>query len=278
MSIITFKSNERKETGQTLSLVAVATKMAVEHSYKILIVSTSFRDKTLENCFWELDKLNRPIVTKQRVSIGVDSGVEGLVKILTSNKTSNDIVKNYSKTILRERLDVLLSPSTEDYNEYNQICKEYPEILRNADRYYDLIFVDLSGSMDQKNEENIINVSDVIIVNLTQRLKTINDFVKLRENDDFYRRKNIMLLMGRYDTYSKYNIKNVTRYIKERKEILAIPYNTLYFEACSEGKVIDFFLRLKKTDENDRNRLFIDEVERTDDAIIYKLQELQMKI
>lgn len=278
MAIITFKSNERKETGQTLSLVAVATKMAVEHSYKILIVSTSFRDKTLENCFWELDKLNRPIVTKQRVSIGVDSGVEGLVKILTSNKTSNDIVKNYSKTILRERLDVLISPSTEDYNEYNQICKEYPEILRNADRYYDLIFVDLSGSMDQKNEENIINVSDVIIVNLTQRLKTINDFVKLRENNDFYRRKNIMLLMGRYDTYSKYNIKNVTRYIKERKEILAIPYNTLYFEACSEGKVIDFFLRLKKTDENDRNRLFIDEVERTDDAIIYKLQELQMKI
>ena len=278
MAIITFKSNERKETGQTLSLVAVATKMAVEHSYKILIVSTSFRDKTLENCFWELDKLNKPIVTKQRVSIGVDSGVEGLVKILTSNKTSNDIVKNYSKTILRERLDVLISPSTEDYNEYNQICKEYPEILRNADRYYDLIFVDLSGSMDQKNEENIINVSDVIIVNLTQRLKTINDFVKLRENDDFYRRKNIMLLMGRYDTYSKYNIKNVTRYIKERKEILAIPYNTLYFEACSEGKVIDFFLRLKKTDENDRNRLFIDEVERTDDAIIYKLQELQMKI
>lgn len=278
MAIITFKSNERKETGQTLSLVAVATKMAVEHSYKILIVSTSFRDKTLENCFWELDKLNKPIVTKQRVSIGVDSGVEGLVKILTSNKTSNDIVKNYSKTILRERLDVLISPSTEDYNEYNQICKEYPEILRNADRYYDLIFVDLSGSMDQKNEENIINVSDVIIVNLTQRLKTINDFVKLRESDDFYGRKNIMLLMGRYDTYSKYNIKNVTRYIKERKEILAIPYNTLYLEACSEGKVIDFFLRLKKTDENDRNRLFIDEVERTDDAIIYKLQELQMKI
>ena len=278
MAIITFKSNERKETGQTLSLVAVATKMAVEHSYKILIVSTSFRDKTLENCFWELDKLNKPIVTKQRVSIGVDSGVEGLVKILTSNKTSNDIVKNYSKTILRERLDVLISPSTEDYNEYNQICKEYPEILRNADRYYDLIFVDLSGSMDQKNEENIINVSDVIIVNLTQRLKTINDFVKLRENDDFYRRKNIMLLMGRYDTYSKYNIKNVTRYIKERKEILAIPYNTLYFEACSEGKVIDFFLRLKNLDENDRNRLFVDEVDRTDDAIIYKLQELQMKI
>ncbi len=278
MAIITFKSNERKETGQTLSLVAVATQMAVEHSYKILIVSTNFKDQTLENCFWELDRLNKPIMANQRVNIGVDSGVEGLIKVLVSNKTSNDIVRNYSKTVLRDRLDILLSPVTEDYNEYSQICREYPEILRIADRYYDLIFVDLSGRMDERNTEDIINVSDVIVVNLTQRLKTINDFVELRENNDFYKRKNIILLMGRYDAHSKYNIKNVTRYMKERKEILAIPYNTLYFEACSEGKAIDFFLRLKNLDENDRNRLFVNEANRADDAIIYKLQELQMKI
>ena len=278
MAIITFKSNERKETGQTLSLVAVATQMAVEHSYKILIVSTNFKDQTLENCFWELDRLNKPIMANQRVNIGVDSGVEGLIKVLVSNKTSNDIVRNYSKTVLRDRLDILLSPVTEDYNEYSQICRAYPEILRIADRYYDLIFVDLSGRMDERNTEDIINVSDVIVVNLTQRLKTINDFMELRENNDFYKRKNIILLMGRYDAHSKYNIKNVTRYMKERKEILAIPYNTLYFEACSEGKAIDFFLRLKNLDENDRNRLFVNEANRADDAIIYKLQELQMKI
>ncbi len=278
MAIITFKSNERKETGQTLSLVAVATQMAVEHSYKILIVSTNFKDRTLENCFWELDRLNKPIITNQKVSIGVDSGVEGLIKVLASNKTSNDIVRNYSKTILRDRLDVLLSPNTEDYNEYSQICKEYPEILRIADRYYDLIFVDLCGRMEERVEEDIINVSDIIVVNLTQRLKTINDFIELKESNDFYKRKNIMLLMGRYDAHSKYNIKNVTRYMKERNQILAIPYNTLYFEACSEGKVIDFFLKLKNIDENDRNHLFLNETNRADDAIIYKLQELQMKI
>ena len=278
MAIITFKSNERKETGQTLSLVAVATQMAVEHSYKILIVSTNFKDQTLENCFWELDRLNKPIITNQKVSIGVDSGVEGLIKVLASNKTSNDIVRNYSKTILRDRLDVLLSPNTEDYNEYSQICKEYPEILRIADRYYDLIFVDLCGRMEERVEEDIINVSDIIVVNLTQRLKTINDFIELKESNDFYKRKNIMLLMGRYDAHSKYNIKNVTRYMKERNQILAIPYNTLYFEACSEGKVIDFFLKLKNIDENDRNHLFLNETNRADDAIIYKLQELQMKI
>ena len=94
----------------------------------------------------------------------------------------------------------------------------------------------------------------------------------------FFKKRNVMLLLGRYDAHSKYNIKNVTRYMKEKKQMLAIPYNTLYFEACSEAKVVDYFLRLKNIDETDRNHTFISEVNRVDDAIIYKLQELQMKI
>ena len=278
MAIITFKSNELKETGQTLSLAAIATQMAIEHNYKILIVSTNFKDTTLENCFWELDKLNKPIITGQKVSIGIDSGVDGLIRAINSKNTSIDIVKNYSKTILRDRLDMLLSPNTENYSIYSQICTAYPEILLAADKYYDLVFVDLSGRMEEKNAENILSISDIIIVNLTQRLKTIDDFMELREEKPMYKKKNIMLLIGRYDAHSKYNTKNVTRYMKERKQVLSIPYNTLYFEACSEGKVIDFFLRLKSIDENDRNYSFLKNVNNSSNEIIYKLQELQMKI
>ena len=117
MAIITFRSNEMKETGQTLSLVATATQMAIEHNHKILIVSTNFKDVTLENCFWELDRLNKPVTTGKdhMAAVGVDSGVEGLIKVLVSNKTSTDIVKNYSRTLLRDRLDILMSPKTENF-------------------------------------------------------------------------------------------------------------------------------------------------------------------
>ena len=280
MAIITFRSNELKETGQTLSLVATATQMAIEHNYKILVVSTNFKDVTLENCFWELDRLNKPIVNvKDRAAaVGIDSGIEGLIKVLVSNRTSTEIVKNYSRTLLRDRLDILVSPKTQDYQEYIQLASNYPEVLRMADRYYDLVFVDLTSRMNEKEAQAIIDISDIIIFNITQRLKNITDFIELKQNDDFYKRKNIMLLLGRYDAHSKYNIKNVTRYMKEKKMILAVPYNTLYFEACSEGKVIDFFLKLKNIDENDRNNQFVKEINRIDSDIIYKLQELQMKI
>lgn len=279
MAIITFKSSELKETGQTLSLVAIASQMAIEHSYKILVVSTNFKDLTLENCFWELDKLNRTGFTNgEHVTVGVDSGIEGLIKAVVSNKTSMDIVKNYSKTVLRDRLDVMFSPITKDYQEYTRIAGNYPEILQMADRYYDLVLVDLSNRMHEKEAQDIINISDVIIFNITQRLKTIDDFIELKKKDESYKRKNVMLLLGRYDGHSKYNVKNVTRYMREKKLVLAIPYNTLYFEACSEGKVIDYFLKLKNIDENDRNYFFISEVDRAYHAILLKLQELQMKI
>lgn len=281
MAIITFKSNEIKETGQTLSLAAVATKMAIEHNYKILIVSTNFKDQTLENCFWELEKLNSTAVGlggEQVKRVEVGTGIEGLIKVIASNKTTPEIVRNYSKIVLRDRLDVLLSPRTSDYKEYEKIAAIYPEVLQMANRYYDLIFVDLSKRMDETQAENIVQISDVIVVNLTQRLQAIDNFIAAREENDFYKKNNIMLMIGRYDKHSKYNKKNITRYLKERKTVAVIPYNTLYFEACSEGKIIDFFLNIKKVDETDRNYIFAEEANNMANDIIFKLQELQMKL
>lgn len=277
MAIITFKSNETKETAQTLSLVAVATQMAIEHNYKILIVSTSFKDRTLEECFWENEDglaLSSNIIKKD---IGIDSGVEGLIRIMFSNKTNPEIIKNYTKIVLKERLDVLQSPKTTEYKNYENITALYPEILQMADRYYDIVIVDLSKRMSEKDAEKIIQISDVVIVNLTQRLKSIENFIELREQEEFYKRRNIMLLIGRYDIYSKYNIKNITRYLKEKKNVDVIPYNTLYFEACCEGKAVDFCLKIRNVDETDRNFVFLKQTSKIANDIIYKLQELRMK-
>ena len=280
MAIITFKSNEIKETAQTLSIAAVATQLAIERNFKVLLVSTNFKDKTLEECFWEVNKKTSlaNAVGIEAPKVGIETGVEGLMRVIASNKTSPEIVKNYSKIILRDRLDVLPSPNVTDDKDYENVASRYPEILQLANRYYDIILVDLSKKMSEQQAENIIQISDVVVVNLTQRLKSIDDFIELRETEEFYKRKHIMLLIGRYDAFSKYNTKNITRYMKEKKMVNVIPYNTLFFEACSEAKIIDFFLRIKNVDETDRNYLFIKEVSNMGNNIIYKLQELQMKL
>ena len=82
--------------------------------------------------------------------------------------------------------------------------------MQVAKRYYDLIFIDLSKKMPRKDVAAILKLSDIVVINMTQRLKTINDFATLRQENDFYQRRNVMLLVGRYDRNSKYNTKNIT--------------------------------------------------------------------
>ena len=277
MPIITFMSNEKKETGQTMSVAAIATQMAIEHNYKILIVSTNFKEHTLENCFWDLNSVNNFVDSSIKTSnIGTDAGVEGLIKVVAGNGTNGEIVKNYTKIILRDRLDVLPGPVTTSYVEYERIAAGYPDILKMASTYYDMIFVDLGKRMDEKYAAPILEISDVVVVSITQRLKCIDDFMKLRAQEEFYKHPRIMLLVGRYDGFSKYNAKNMGRYMKMKNQVNTVPYNTLFFEACSEGKIIDYFLKLKNIDVNDRNYLFIKEINNTVQNIIYKIREVQM--
>lgn len=281
MAVISFCSNGRKETGQTLSLVAVATKLAIEHNYKILVISTEFDDFTLENCFLEYNKMkiNESIPKSESVNLRLDSGIDGLIKVLNSNKSSAEIVKNYSKTILRERLDILISFISKDYEEYKQVAEYYSTIISMANRYYDLVLVDVSKRLPIKEINSILQMSDLVIMNLVQNLKIINSFIELQAQNEFYKRKNVMLLVGKYDKCSKYNVKNITRYLKEKKEVLVIPYSTLFLEACSEGTVVDYILKTRNlSDETDENAIFIKEVKNVSSKIILKLQELQMRM
>ena len=280
MAIIAFWSDEEKETGQTMSMVALSTYMAIEHNYKILNVSTSFKDNTLESSYWDLQKIEQLVktISKNTNAVGLESGVEGLIKIINSNKTSTNIVSNYTKVVFKDRLDVLCAAKTQNYEEYREIAQLYPNILQVANRSYDLVFVDISKRMPKEQVREILQLSDIIIVNMTQRLKTIDNFMKLREENDFFKKNNILLNLGRYDKYSKYNVKNVTRYMREKKEVHAIPYNTLFFESCSEGKVAEFFLRLRRVEPDDRNAVFVEETARLAKDLIYKMQELQLKL
>ncbi len=208
---------------------------------------------------------------------GLANGIEGLAKAIISNKASPEIITNYTKIIFKNRLEVLPGIKSEDYEEYKRLKPVYADIIRTANQYYDLIFVDVNKGLDDETTREILKLSDLIVVNITQRLRLINDYIELKKEGFLAQKKNTLLLVGRYDRYSKYNSKNMARYIGER-EVFTVPYSTLFFEAANEGKVADFFLRFRKIDENDRNAIFISEIKKVSSKILYKLQELKMRM
>lgn len=287
MSIIAFWSNEKKETAQTLSLVALTTYMSIEHNYRILDITTAFNDKTMEDCFWNSVRQKELAQTLgARSGVAFETGVEGLIKIINSNKTSSSIVANYAKVVFKDRFDILCSPMSASHEEYKQVTNEYPNIIDMASRDYDMVFVDISKKMPEEIQKQILEKADVIVYNISQKLTAIDNLVELRNKNPFFKKNNIIFNIGRYDKFSKYNTKNITRLLKQPKEINCVPYNTLFCEATSEGKVAEFFLKIRGLEKKktmfsstvDRNEVFAKEVARFSESIIYKLEELKMKL
>lgn len=282
MPIITFWSNSKKQTGQTMSAVAVACNMAIEHNYKILLVSTKYNDNSLELCFSEAEKnksLLKTIVKNPVVAL--DSGIEGLYKLANSGRIDPQYIQNYTKMIYKNRLEVLFGYKKSEGTSvdlYTEIREKYKEIIQNASKFYDMIILDLDKGLEDEVNKQILELSDLIVVNVEQKIDMIDDFIALKHNNEIFKKDNIILNIGRFDSFSKYSIKNISRYVGIKKDITAIPYNTLYFEAASEESVADLFLRIRKVDPTDRNANFTKNVKEAIERIIYKIQELQMKM
>lgn len=281
MSVISFWGNSEKETGQTIATTAVSTMMAFEHNYKILTISTGFKDKTMEEGFWPTNKtsgIQKILGVQSDNLVNMESGIEGLSRLVQSNRLRKGLIQNYAKVVFNNRLDVLVSPKTDNPKEYMEIAKTYPTIIEVASTDYNMVFVDVDKKMPIEIQKAILMKSDIIIVTIKQGLQGIDKLIDLIQKNEMFQGNNIMTLLGKYDKDSKYNAKNITRTLRQRKTVLTIPYNTIFFEASTEGKIVDYFLRFRGlSDKNDNNAIFVDETQRACESILEKIHEVEIK-
>ena len=276
MAIISFWSNGKTETGKAAAIAAITTFLGIQRNFKILVLDTKFNDYFYQDCYWEEDKTIK-LIHGQSAKTNIASGISGLTKAILSNKTSPEIVTNYTKLVFKDRLEILTDTKVEkeDYETHKKVFKDIAKI---ASKYYDLVFIDIDASLDENTTNSLLEISDLIVANISQKMRQINAFIKAKEENPIIREKPVISLLGKFDKNSKYTAKNVSRYMKEKETICTIPYNTLFFEACNEGEVADFFIKYRKINPKDKNALFLEEVKKTAEKIIYKLQELQMRM
>lgn len=281
MAIITFWSNGKEQVGKTLSTVAVATNMAIEHNKKSIIISTSYKDKTLLNCYYkeEEEKAKRSILQNSKKTVELGIGIQGLFTLLKSGKITPDIITDYTKIIFKDRLELLVNLEAKNEIEENEETQNYFEIIQLANQYYDYVFVDLDNSIGENQINQILKSSDIIAEVFTQRITKIKDLMEVRKNQPILKDKNTILLISKYNRNSKYKAKNLKRVLNEKKDISVIPYDNLFFEAAEEGNVPDLFLKLRKMiDKTDSHAFFIEEIKNTSQTIIDRIEELKFKI
>jgi len=284
MSIITFWNDTREQTGRTLTSVAVATRMAIERNNKILLISTSVADSTMKKCFWNTE--NKSIFNKNNSSVGVETGIEGLFKLVTSNKLTPDIITDYTKVVFKDRLEVITSASGSpsrslqgNYEDFRRYEEHFIEVLRVANQHYDMIIVDLDKMLTAKTKEDILKMSDANVFVLSQKMESINRYIELRNNNQDLIRNRCIPVIGKYINNYKYNSKNIARYLQQKNELDLMPFNLLYMEAAEEAYVPDLLLKLKSVkDKNDENYIFMQSNMNLVNNIVKKLQDMQMRM
>ncbi len=275
MAILSFWSGSKKETGQTLSIVAIATYMSVEHNYKTLIIDATLDDDTLTRCFWNQDANKEIKRALNQGKLDLTSGTEGLMSAIASNKTTPEIIANYAKIVFKNRLDVLMGLRTKSTSEHEKTLTLYTDLIAAANQYYDLVIVDLSKTAERQSTRNILQMSDVIMYTMSQNLKQINEYMGYKRTMPELAKKNVIPLIGSMNGYSKYNTRNITAYIKD-KNLATILYNNAFMEAASEAKVSEFFLNTRISKKAwDRNSQFLNSVEDASQKVIEKFEEIK---
>ena len=273
MAIVTFWSNSEKTIGQTVAAAVAATTMAMEHNYKVLLVSADVNNDSIEECFGSQQsnkKILKSIISTPQINL--DNGINGLMKIARSNRVTPELIKDYTKIIYKNRLEVLYSSTSEELPVEEQIeC--YKTIILNAAKYYDYVFIDLKKGLEYKAVFDILDFSDVIVLNTEQGMKTIEEFSLNTMTRKYLNRYKVIWNICRYDARSKYNDKNLNRTVWKKQPIYNTPYNTLLFEAS----VPEMLLKIRTLKNEDDSKNVLDEAKKLIEGIMLRQHELRMR-
>lgn len=280
MAVIAFWSGSDKETGQTVSIASIATYMAIEHNYKILLVDATFNDDTMERCFWTINNNKNIQQTLNKGKLDISAGAEGLASAIASNKATPEIITNYTRVVFKNRLDVLCGLKTKIKEEYIKTTMLYKDLLHTANKYYDLVFVDLEKTLRLDTTKAMLEEADIIMYNFTKNLKQADEYIlNMQKNAKILKKEKVIPLLSNSDEETTYNVKNVTRYIGEKREVPKIPYTPGFVKYISEAGVANFFLTNKLSGKAfNKNSELISSASYACETIVKRLEELKYTV
>lgn len=280
MPVVTLYTYGKDQTGNTVSAISLATFIGLTKNKKTLLLSTGYKDKTVSESFWPIVEQKKSIfggntnMPKQNI---FQRGIDDLDRMVKSNRLSPDIITNYTRVALRDRLEII-DCYMGSIEQYEQMQTSYPKIIAAAGKYYDNVIVDIDKRLTGKTKMEILNVSDVVLAMSVQKMHNIRELKAIIESEKILKKDRTLITLGRYDKNMKYNAKNLSRSVlKQRNIIDTIPYNFKVAEAVQEGRIIDVIFGIINLRNVDENFFLVQELQRLVDDIDAKVLQLEMR-
>lgn len=281
MPVVTFYTYGKDQTGNTVSAISLSTFLGITKNKKTLFLSTGYKDKTVYESFWPPVEDKKKSLFSTNVKVQKPNifqrGIDDLERMVKSNRLSSEIITNYTRVALRDRLEIIDSYYGSQ-EQYEVLQTSYSKIIAAASKYYDYVIVDIDKRLTGKTKMEILKVSDIVLALSVQKLNNIKDLKTAIDSGKIFNKENTLITLGRYDKNMKYNAKNLSRSVlKQRNIINTIPYNFKVAEAIQEGRIIDVVFGIINLRNMDENFFFAQELQRLTEDIENKILQLEMK-
>lgn len=264
---IVFWSNVHGQSGTSSNMLATAMMNDLVYGKRSILLQTQF----------EMNQLEIPLLSESRreqireYNIGVDRLIQGI----RSGMNAKQLLTSSCITLSKQCIDFLPGTHTKYREIYEQQMKtSFKDIIELSEACYEMVYIDASAGMNEF-VEMIFKEADVIIVNLCQNRRVLEDFFT-RYDIDYDK---MLFVIGNYDSYSEYNLKNLCRRIKPlRKELTyVVPYNIQFRDAMSRASLTEFFLQNIECERHDSNYEFIQELTGLTHALWRRNEECMLK-
>ena len=179
MAVIAFYTSCKEQTGNTVSAISLATYMGIVQNKRTLFISTSLNNNEIKTALWPKQaKKKLGLFDSDINATNVnENGIEGLDRIIRSNKISPNIITDYTKVALTGRLEILQGYNGSE-EKYKEIQKQYLQIITFAKQIYENVIIDIDRELENKNKFEILNASDIVVAMTTQKTENVEKLVK----------------------------------------------------------------------------------------------------
>lgn len=246
--------------GTTATSIAVALNFALNYDVKCLITHSQYIRSTMEQAFLTGNE-------SESILEFTDNGIDSLQRLVKSGELTGDDFKNYCVNLINNRLDLLSGSKKFNRNLYSQsIGDTIIKIMNKAQSFYDVVFVDLNSGLFDDISKKVLESSDLIIVNLEQNEKMIDDFFKEQIKSPIFKDKNILICISKYDCESKCSKRYISHNFKF-SPIYSIPYSTEFLDSINNHETLNFFYTNNKFVKGEEFEFFFNEINKVTDKI-----------
>lgn len=248
---VAFWSNAR-QCGVTSNLAAISVASVIRFPYKVLALENHLCPNNL-GCAY-LGRGKADMVAEVGCNYYEGGGSEGLIRRIYRSTKNNYNLEPYLDEVIDNHLYYMpqgqvIHSDLFDY-EFNHTIEPFFNLV---DNFSDITFIDTASS-NSLSTKTIIEEADLIVVNLYQDKRILEDFF----NGYSSHISKAIILISKYSSNSLLSIKRISKmYDFPMERILPIPYNEIFETAFTRGRVVEFIRSHYDCRRDDYNYFFM---------------------